>query len=173
MPALKGSVTPSVAAAATAASTALPPALSTLRPAALASGSTVLIAPPLPTAVGSLTVGRSDVVDGTDGAGAAGWAGAGVAKRAAATASPLAAETPAVTRRARWGMGVPPESRCPNPAPAPAGCPTPSRVSRSADDRVAPAHEVAVAGHLLEAELDVARQHGSTAADGHRGVLDR
>ena len=99
-------MTPSVAAAATAASTALPPALSTLSPAALASGSTVLIAPPLPTAVGSLTVGRSEVVDGAGAACAADWAGTGVATSAAATASPLAAETPAVTRRARWGMGI-------------------------------------------------------------------
>jgi hypothetical protein len=46
MPAEYGSVTPSVAAAATAASTALPPRLSTSIPALLASRSTVDTAPP-------------------------------------------------------------------------------------------------------------------------------
>jgi hypothetical protein len=54
MPDEKGSVTPSTAAAATAASTALPPALRMSMPALLASRSTVAIAPPVPVAVGCL-----------------------------------------------------------------------------------------------------------------------
>src|SRR6266508_2529799 len=49
-----GSVTPRVAAAATAASTALPPWRSTASPAWEASRSTVEIAPPVPRAVGWL-----------------------------------------------------------------------------------------------------------------------
>src|SRR5215218_4112047 len=57
MPAEYGSVTPRVAAAATAASTALPPARSTSRPAAEASRSTVAIAPPVPVATGCLVGG--------------------------------------------------------------------------------------------------------------------
>src|SRR3569833_348677 len=48
-----GSVTPSVAAVATAASTALPPWRSTSTPALLASRSTLETAPPYPTATAS------------------------------------------------------------------------------------------------------------------------
>ena len=55
MPAEKGSVTPRTPAAATAASTAFPPRLSTSTAAAVASTSTVAAAPPRPIAVGSLT----------------------------------------------------------------------------------------------------------------------
>src|SRR6188472_3903003 len=51
MPQLNGSVTPSVAAAATAASIALPPRSRISRPAALAWGLTEAIAPPVPVAV--------------------------------------------------------------------------------------------------------------------------
>src|SRR4029453_14076383 len=57
MPAEYASVTPRVAAAATAASTALPPRRSTSRPAAEASRSTVAIAPPGPVATGCLVAG--------------------------------------------------------------------------------------------------------------------
>ena len=53
-PALKGSVTPSAAAVATAASTALPPCLSTRRPTCDASGSTEETAPPKPVLVAVL-----------------------------------------------------------------------------------------------------------------------
>src|SRR5215470_5074417 len=53
MPDANGSVTPSVAAAATAASTAFPPRRRTSRPTAVAVGSTVATAPPYPIAVGS------------------------------------------------------------------------------------------------------------------------
>ncbi len=52
MPAEKGSVTPSVAAAATAASTALPPRRRTSSPTWVAVASTVATAPPYPMAVG-------------------------------------------------------------------------------------------------------------------------
>src|SRR5690349_13025694 len=52
MPDENGSVTPSVAAVATAASTAFPPARRTWRPTAVAVGSTVATAPPYPIAVG-------------------------------------------------------------------------------------------------------------------------
>src|SRR5919106_6674134 len=52
IPQEKGSVTPSTAAAATAASTAFPPASRTSIPACEASRSTVAMAPPVPTAVG-------------------------------------------------------------------------------------------------------------------------
>ena len=55
MPAENGSVTPSTPAAATVASTALPPRLSVSIAALVASASTVPAAPPLPTAVGSFT----------------------------------------------------------------------------------------------------------------------
>src|SRR4051812_23160291 len=58
MPVEYGSVTPNVAAAATAASTALPPCWSTRSPARVASGSTVLTAPPRPTAVACFAVAR-------------------------------------------------------------------------------------------------------------------
>src|SRR3954466_15747343 len=73
MPAENGSVTPSVAAAATAASTALPPWRSTSRPTAVAVASTVVTAPPYPVAVdpraaGVVTTGRAD---GAAAAGAA------------------------------------------------------------------------------------------------------
>src|SRR5919201_1799895 len=50
IPATNGSVTPSTAFAATAASTALPPARRILIPACVASGSTDATAPPVPTA---------------------------------------------------------------------------------------------------------------------------
>src|SRR3954470_5406325 len=53
MPELYGSVTPSAAAAATAASTAVPPFLRTLSPIRVASGSTVATAPPRPMLVGT------------------------------------------------------------------------------------------------------------------------
>jgi hypothetical protein len=62
MPALYGSVTPSAAAVATAASTALPPRLSTRMPMRLASGSTDETAPPVPRLIGVFVVygaGRS------------------------------------------------------------------------------------------------------------------
>jgi len=55
MPAEYGSVTPRVAAAATAASTALPPRRSTPMAALEASRSTVATAPPVPVATGRLT----------------------------------------------------------------------------------------------------------------------
>src|ERR671919_445037 len=50
IPHVYGSVTPSTAAAATAASTAFPPWLSTPMAACVANGSTVAAAPPVPTA---------------------------------------------------------------------------------------------------------------------------
>ena len=52
MPATYGSVTPSVAFAAIAASTALPPWRSTWIALCVASGSTVAAAPPVPVATG-------------------------------------------------------------------------------------------------------------------------
>src|SRR6478735_6634396 len=64
MPALYGSVTPRVAAAATAASTALPPLRRTSIAAADASGSTVLTAPPYPVAVAVLAVSRGSACAG-------------------------------------------------------------------------------------------------------------
>src|SRR6478736_5816729 len=72
MPALNGSVTPSAAAVATAASVALPPARSTRRPTRVAYGSTEVTAPPEPYAValfgGSAWRGRSGwaACDGTE-----------------------------------------------------------------------------------------------------------
>src|SRR5437763_644691 len=56
MPATYGSVTPSVALAATAASTALPPRRSTSMAVRVASRSTLAAAPPLPTAGGEEAV---------------------------------------------------------------------------------------------------------------------
>ena len=52
-------MTPSAAAVATAASTALPPSRSTRSPAAVASGSTLATAPPQPYAVGVFLVTRT------------------------------------------------------------------------------------------------------------------
>src|ERR671912_2206503 len=82
MPAEYASVTPRVAAAATAASTALPPSRSTSRPAAEASRSTVAIAPPVPVATGCLVSSRPPL------AGAAGAVAARnrAARRAASRA---------------------------------------------------------------------------------------
>ena len=57
MPAENGSVTPSTPAAATAASTALPPLRSMSIAACVASRSTVAAAPPEPIAVGFLSPG--------------------------------------------------------------------------------------------------------------------
>src|SRR5688500_1378565 len=57
MPHEYGSVTPRAAAAATAASTALPPSLRTCIPTCDASRSTVATAPPVPVAVGCFVVG--------------------------------------------------------------------------------------------------------------------
>src|SRR5919107_2490325 len=54
MPAEYGSVTPRVAAVATAASTALPPRLSTSVPTCDATSSTVATAPPVPRITGTL-----------------------------------------------------------------------------------------------------------------------
>src|SRR5689334_2580322 len=79
MPELYGSVTPSAAAAAIAASTALPPLRSTRSPIRVASGSTVLIAPPRPMLVATLRGGLAlDVA----------WTAAGVAARATAGPAP-------------------------------------------------------------------------------------
>ena len=57
MPATNGSATPSVAATATAASTALPPPRSTSSPADVASTSSEATAPPVPTATACLGSG--------------------------------------------------------------------------------------------------------------------
>src|SRR6266516_3008627 len=66
-PATNGSVTPSVLATATAASIALPPALSVSMPALLALNSADATAPPVPVATGCLTYcgSRSAAADGT------------------------------------------------------------------------------------------------------------
>src|SRR4051812_16260897 len=94
MPLLNGSVTPRAAAVATAASTALPPAFSTSRPIAEASGSTEVTAPPYPRAVGCL-----------GGVACAGAARA-VARRASGTTIPRR-RIPPGARSARPGNGVP------------------------------------------------------------------
>ena len=65
MPAENGSVSPSAAAVATAASTALPPCLRTLSPILVAYGSTVETAPPYPLLVGFFA--------GAAAAAASGW----------------------------------------------------------------------------------------------------
>src|SRR5881398_373179 len=57
MPATNGSVTPSTAFAATAASIALPPSRRIWIPARVASGSTLATAPPVPTATASFVEG--------------------------------------------------------------------------------------------------------------------
>ncbi|GHH33999.1 hypothetical protein GCM10018775_05990 [Streptomyces umbrinus] len=57
MPDEYGSVTPSAAAVATAASTALPPLRRISIPAAEASASTLATAPPYPTATGTFSAG--------------------------------------------------------------------------------------------------------------------
>src|SRR3982751_5875885 len=66
MPLENGSVTPRVAAAATAASTALPPRRSTSRPVRVAVASTVATAPPYPTAV-ARAGGDAVAADAADG----------------------------------------------------------------------------------------------------------
>src|SRR6266540_3434035 len=63
-PATNGSVTPSVLATATAASTALPPALSVAMPALLALNSADATAPPVPVATGCLTYCGPAFADG-------------------------------------------------------------------------------------------------------------
>src|SRR5687767_3259299 len=71
MPADNGSVTPRVAAAATAASMALPPLRSTASPTPVAVASTVAIAPPDPVAVGTAGAFVGEAT------GVAGWAALG------------------------------------------------------------------------------------------------
>ena len=112
MPELYGSVTPSAAAVATAASTALPPSWSTSRPMALADASTDETAPPYPVEVdGAGGVGRP--VPTAEALGpAAGAAEAGAptptipSAKAAVTAMP-ARRT--VKRRSSSTMGNPPK----------------------------------------------------------------
>src|SRR5689334_24791723 len=93
MPAENGSVTPRAAAAATAASAALPPARRICRPAREASKSTVDTAPPRPMARGVFTaVGAPGWAGRAAGAGAGdvALAGAAVTASAAATAPVVA-----------------------------------------------------------------------------------
>src|SRR5205823_4321074 len=91
IPATYGSLTPSAAAAATAASIALPPSRKIWIPARVASGSTVATAPPVPTATGCF-----------DGAGAAVVPAANAAPTTPATSARAAAI------RARTGPLLPP-----------------------------------------------------------------
>src|SRR3954469_14531855 len=97
MPDENGSGAPRVAAAATAASAALPPARSTSRPALVASRSTVDTAPPYPTATASLP--STDL-----GVGAAVRAPAG-----AAVPITVPVATAARTARVRGGRIAAPE----------------------------------------------------------------
>src|SRR5437764_7938801 len=83
MPATNGSATPSVAATATAASTALPPWRRTSSPAEVASTSSEATAPPVPTATGCFVIK-------TAVAAAAGLAAAGLAAAGLAAAQPSA-----------------------------------------------------------------------------------
>ena len=71
MPQLNGSVTPSVAAAATAASMALPPRSRISSPAALAWGLTEAMAPPVPVAVDAANASEPSPVASAEGEGAA------------------------------------------------------------------------------------------------------
>src|SRR5690242_20589553 len=94
MPAEKGSVMPSAAAAPTAASAALPPARRISSPAREASKSTVETAPPRPRARAVLTVvgpaGRAARAKAAAGADGDAPAGAAVRASAAATAPVVA-----------------------------------------------------------------------------------
>src|SRR4051794_34829538 len=105
MPAENGSVTPRVAAAATAASTALPPDRSTSRPTCVAVGSTVATAPPQPTAVGPSAAGS---------AGAGGHVGCAAAGETAATAATSAPEVRTIRRWDQRGfpMALPSDPAC-------------------------------------------------------------
>src|SRR5690349_4985384 len=109
MPAENGSVTPRAAAAATAASAALPPARRICRPAREASKSTVDTAPPRPMARGVFTAVEAPGRAGrAAGAGDVALAGAAVRASAAATA-PVVATMP---QRERYDdMAVPPLAR--------------------------------------------------------------
>ena len=104
MPALKGSVTPSAAAVATAASVALPPARSTRSPTRVAYGSTDVTAPPEPYAVARLggSAGRGP-------AGAVASDGAETVPRVTVTDS---AAREAVQRAAKVRMDQLPRSGC-------------------------------------------------------------
>src|SRR5215469_3917932 len=84
-PATNGIVTPSALAAATAASTALPPSFRTSMPASLAPGSIDATAPPLPVPTG-VTAGPPEAARLADLAVPA-LAQAGTATRTAATAA--------------------------------------------------------------------------------------
>src|SRR4051794_39642055 len=99
MPAENGSVTPSVAAVATAASTALPPWRSTARPACVASGSTEATAPPRPTAVACLAVCRL-------AAGAAAAAGATSPTVTSGASASRASREPRIGTSGWTGSGV-------------------------------------------------------------------
>src|SRR4051812_8612263 len=127
MPAEYGSVTPRVAAVATAASTALPPRLSTSVPICEATSSTVATAPPVPRITGTLgSLGTTGPAAGAGVGAAAGalvraptWAargatpvGVGVAT-AALVGSASATPTPAATtaRSAVRAMTAPSRGR--------------------------------------------------------------
>src|SRR5688572_11049196 len=107
MPAENGSVSPSAAAVATAASTALPPCLRTFNPTLVASGSTLLTAPPYPSLVaffGACACAASGVLVGAPGGDSAAVPGGAI--RAAATAVAAVAAMAVVARRV-WRMGPP------------------------------------------------------------------
>ncbi len=110
MPAENGSVSPSAAAVATAASTALPPRLRTFRPILVASGSTLLTAPPYPSLVAFLGAPAwADAVSDPLSApliGGAPDAVPGGASRAAVTAVAVVAASALAARRVRR-MGPP------------------------------------------------------------------
>src|SRR6185369_7757126 len=91
MPHEKGSVTPSIAAAATAASMAFPPPLSVSIAAQVPRWSTVAAAPPFPTAVGTKVVGGT----GSGSGGAASIPPSSGGSVPASVPESVAASTPA------------------------------------------------------------------------------
>src|SRR3990170_653862 len=118
MPELKGSVTPSAAAVAIAASTALPPFLSTRRPTLVAARSTVLTAPPMPVLVGVLAAAGA-----AGGARSAPWAGT-----ASAGAATRAATASGAIRRACMDV-LPSSEKSLHPTPDELECRPPERVA--------------------------------------------
>jgi hypothetical protein len=123
MPDEYGSVTPSAAAVATAASTALPPLRRISIPAAEASASTLATAPPYPTATGTFSAGPGPPPEDPEEGGAAPTDI--TAAETATTARPRATERPIRTssqrpsaQRNRPGMAASGPSRTPVQVPA-------------------------------------------------------
>ena len=161
-------MTPSAAAVATAASTALPPLRRTRSPTRVAYGSTVDTAPPRPMAVGAL---GGSAAAGAGAAAAAGGRGAGTDRREQGQGGDDASRV----ARDAWCMGPPETDVVHEPFPPNTRAPTSVEpAGRSTADPARPLHGVpgagegAVAVQLDELQVELPREQRSTGTEGHR-----